>query len=138
MGHGGQVGELLALAAGGDGSDDVDSAEVGLLGVVGDEADHLGGVDAGSGVGHDSDGSKSAADGSPRTGEDGLGLLAAGLTDLHVQVNLAGSYQQALGFDSDVCGSGDLAKGGYSIVLNEQVGRDSGAASGVDSSAVFD
>ncbi|GAG34904.1 unnamed protein product, partial [marine sediment metagenome] len=52
-----------ALAVDAESSDDVDSAEVGLLGVVGDEADHLGGVNAGCGVGHDSDGSKSAADG---------------------------------------------------------------------------
>ena len=106
--------------------------------MVGDEADHLGGVDAGSGVGHDSDGSKSAADGSPRTGEDGLGLLAAGLTKVGMHVNQAGSYQQALGIDGDVGGSGDLAKGGYSVVLDEQVGRDSGAGGGIDDSAVFD
>jgi len=133
-----QVGELLALAVDAESANDVDPAEVGLPGVLGNETDHLRRVDAGSGVGHDSDGSKSAADGSPGAGENGLGLLVAGLTKVGVHVNQAGSYQQALGINGDVGGSRNLAKGGYSIVLDEQVGSSSGSAGGIDDSAILD
>ncbi|GAG34907.1 unnamed protein product [marine sediment metagenome] len=53
-----------------------------------------------------------------------------------MHVNQAGSYQQALGIDGDVCGAGDLAEASYSIVLDEHVGNSGGAAGGIDDSAI--
>ncbi|SIA92430.1 Uncharacterised protein [Mycobacteroides abscessus subsp. abscessus] len=89
-GHRAEGGELLALQALGDGADGTHLDPVGLLA----QAQHL--VDdgcrilRGCRVGHRVDGRVAADRGRSRTGEDGLGVLAAGLAQVGVDVDEAG------------------------------------------------
>ncbi len=100
--HGAELGELLALQADGDGADRLDVAVAGLLAQPPDLLDHTGGVGHREGVGHRVDGGEAALGGGAGAGEDGLGVLTAGLAQVGVQVDQAGQDDQPGGVDLDV------------------------------------
>lgn len=97
--HGAEFGELLPLQADGDGADGLHVAVAGLLAEPVDLLDDTGGVGDRVGVGHGEDGRESAGGGGTGAGEDGLGVLAAGLAQMGVQVDEAGQQDPALGLD---------------------------------------
>ena len=93
--HGAQLGELLALQADGDGADRLHVAVAGLPAEPPDLLDDAGGVGDREGVGHGVHGGVAAAGGGPGAGEHGLGVLAAGLAQVGVQVDEAGQQDPA-------------------------------------------
>ncbi len=100
--HRAELGELLALQADGDGADRLHVAVAGGLTEPPDLLDHAGGVGHREGVGHRVDGGETAPGRGLGTGEDRLGVLAAGLAQVGVQVHQAGQHDQAVGVDVDV------------------------------------
>ncbi len=97
--HGAQFGELLALQADGDRADGLHVAVAGLPAEPPDLLDHAGGVGDGEGVGHGVHGGEAADGRRPGAGEDGLGVLAAGLAQMGVEVDQAGQQDPPLGLD---------------------------------------
>ena len=98
-GHRAERGELLAFQALGDGTDGTHLDPVGLFA----QAQHLvndgGRVLCGRRVGHRVDGRVAADRGRSRTCENGLGVLAARLAQVGVNVDEAGKGDQAFGVD---------------------------------------
>ena len=95
VGHGAELGELLALQADGDGADGLHVAVAGLPAEPPDLLDDAGGVGDREGVGHGVHGGVAADGGGPGAGQDGLGVLAAGLAQVGVQVDQAGQQDLA-------------------------------------------
>ncbi len=100
--HRAELGELLALQADGDGADRLHVAVAGGLAEPPDLLDHARGVRDGEGVGHRVDGGEAAPGRRLGAGQHGLGVLAAGLAQVGVQVHQAGQDDQAVGVDVDV------------------------------------
>ena len=99
VGHGAELGELLPPEPDRDGADGLDVAVAGLAPEPPDLLDDAGGVGDGVGVGHRVDGGEAAERGRAGAGLDGLGVLAAGLAQVRVQVDEAGQRDQAVGVD---------------------------------------
>lgn len=97
--HGAELGELLALQADSDGADRLHVAVAGLLAEPPDLLDDTGGVGDREGVGHGMHGGEATDGRRLRPGEDGLGVLAAGLAQVGVEVDQAGQQDLALGLD---------------------------------------
>ena len=97
--HRAQLGELLALQADGDGADRLHVAVAGLPAEPPDLLDDAGGVGDREGVGHGVDGGVAAEGGGAGAGEDGLGVLAAGLAQVGVEVDQAGQQDLPVGVD---------------------------------------
>ena len=94
-----ELGEALALEAHGDRADGADGAPAGGLAAHRDLLDHARGVRDGGRVGHGVHGGEAAAGGGAGAGLDGLGLLAAGLAQVGVEVDQTGEDHAALGVD---------------------------------------
>ena len=99
VGHRAELGELLALQADGDGADRLHVAVAGLPAEPPDLLDHAGGVGDREGVGHGVHGGEAADGGRAGAGQHGLGVLAAGLAQVGVQVDQAGQQDLAVGLD---------------------------------------
>ena len=99
VGHRAELGEPLAGQPDGDRADRVDVAVAGLAAEPPDLLDDAGGVGDRVGVGHRVDGGEAAQRGGPGAGLDGLGVLAARLAQVGVQVDQAGQRDQAVGVD---------------------------------------
>ncbi|BFO19876.1 hypothetical protein SHKM778_62640 [Streptomyces sp. KM77-8] len=97
--HGAQLGELGPFQADGDGADGLHVAVAGLLAEPPDLLDHAGGVGHREGVGHGEDAGVAAARRRAGAGQDGLGVLAAGLAQMGVQVDQARQEHLAAGLD---------------------------------------
>ena len=111
VGHRAELGQLLAAQADGDRADRVDVAVAGLAAEAPDLLDDAGGVGDRVGVGHRVHGGEAAERGGPGAGLDGLGVLAAGLAQVGVQVDQAGQRDQPVGVDDrrrPVSGGADL------------------------------
>ena len=99
-GHRPQGRELLALQPLGDGSDGANLDPVGRLTQVQHLVDDRGGVLRGRRVGHRVHCRVASRSGRACAGKDGLGVLAARLTQVRVDVDEAGQGDQALGVDN--------------------------------------
>lgn len=97
--HGSELGELLALQADGDGADGLHVAVAGLLAEPPDLLDDTRGVGDREGVGHGVNCGEAADGRGPGAGEHRLGVLAAGLAQVRVQVDEAGQQDLARGLD---------------------------------------
>ncbi len=106
VGHRAQLGQLTALQADGDGADRVHVAVGELAAEPPHLLHHAGGVGDGRGVGHGVHGGVAAAGGGLGAGLDGLGVLAAGLAQVGVQIHEAGQHDRALGVHGVACRSG--------------------------------
>nr|BFE69657.1 hypothetical protein GCM10020092_029580 [Actinoplanes digitatis] len=104
----------------GDGADRLHVDQVGLAAEAPDLLDHAGGVGDGRRVGHREDRRVAAERGGARAGLDGLGVLAAGLAQVGVQVDEAGERDEALGVDHLGAVGGPL---GDHPVGDQQIGR---------------
>ena len=123
VGHRAQLGQLLAVQADGHRADRAHVAVAGLAAEPPDLLDHAGGVGDRLGVGHRVHGGEPAEGGGRRTALDGLGVLAAGLAQVGVQVDQAGQRDQALGVDDlGARGAEPAADLGDRAVLEQQVG----------------
>ena len=98
-GHVGDLGELLAGQPARDRADRPDVDQAGQLAQPGHLLDHLGGVGDRIGVGHRVHRGEPAEGSRGRTGGDRLGVLAAGLAQVGVQVDQAGQQHRAVGLD---------------------------------------
>ena len=98
-GHRAELGHPLAAQPDGDGADRMDVDEPGLLAEPAHVLDDDRGVGDGVGVGHREDGGVAAERGGGRARGDGLGLLAAGLAQVGVQVDEAGQQHEAVGVE---------------------------------------
>lgn len=112
--------ELLAGTVDGDGAGHPHVGETGLATEQHDLTDHCCVVDGRLGVRHGDNGREPAEGGSPRAGLDRLGLLAAGLAQVGVEVDQAGSHHAAPGVEHLVA------------VAGGEVGPDGGDASAAD------
>ncbi|MDF9802525.1 hypothetical protein M2436_001072 [Streptomyces sp. HB372] len=122
--HRAELGELLALQADGDGAHGLHVAVAGLLAEPPDLLDDAGGVGDGEGVGHGVHGGEAADGRGPGAGEDGLGVLAAGLAQMGVQVDQAGQQDLPLGLDHG--GAGGVEAGadlGDGLAVDQDVPR---------------
>ena len=97
--HGAELGELPALQADGDRADGLHVAVAVLLPEPVDLLDHAGGVGDGEGVRHGEDGRVAAGGRGARAGQHGLGVLAARLAQMRVQVDQARQQHLAVGLD---------------------------------------
>ena len=95
VGHRAELGEPLALQPDGDRADRVDVAVARLAAEPPDLLDDAGGVGDRVGVGHRVHRGEAAQRGRAGAGLDGLGVLAAGLAQVGVQVDQAGQRDQA-------------------------------------------
>ena len=95
VGHRAELGEPLALEPDGDRADRVDVAVAGLAAEPPDLLDDAGGVGDRLGVGHRVHGGEAAQRGRLGAGLDRLGVLAARLAQVRVQVDQAGQRDQA-------------------------------------------
>ena len=95
VGHRAELGQLLAAQPDGHRPDRVDVAVAGLAAQPPDLLDDAGGVGDRLGVGHRVHGGEAAQRGRLGAGLDGLGVLAAGLAQVGVQVDQAGQRDQA-------------------------------------------
>ena len=124
VGHRAELGQPLAGQAHGDRADREHVAVPGLAAQPPDLLDHAGGVGDRVGVGHGVHGGEAAEGGGPGAGVDGLGVLAARLAQVGVQVDQARQGDQAAGVDHH--GPGDRAQGpgvGDDAVAQEEVLR---------------
>ena len=99
VGHRAQLGELLAGQPDGDRADRLHVDQAGLPAEPPHLLDHAGGVGDRGGVRHRADRGVAAERGGPGAGLDGLGVLAARLAQVGVQVDQAGQGDQAVGVD---------------------------------------
>ncbi len=99
VGHRAELGEPLAAEADGDRADREDVAVPGLAAEPPDLLDDAGGVGDRVGVGHRVHGGEAAERGGARAGLDGLGVLAARLAQVGVQVDQAGQRDEPGGVD---------------------------------------
>ena len=114
--HGAHLGQVLALKALGDGAHGVDVDPAGLAAEAQDLLDDAGVVLHGVGVGHGEHGRVPADGGGAGSGEDGLGVLAAGLAQVGVDVDQARQSDEA----------GGVVAGGAGGRLGGGVGADRG------------
>ncbi len=104
--HEAELGELGALEALGHGADRHDLGEAAGATEVEHPLGGLGRVGDGARVGHGEDGGEAARGRGRGPGGDGLGVLAAGLAQVHVEVDEAGQGDEAVGVEHlDVAGS---------------------------------
>ena len=94
VGHRAELGELLPGQPDGDRTDRVDVAVAALAPEPPDLLDDAGGVGDRIGVRHRVDGGEAAHGGRLGAGEHGLGILAAGLAQVGVQVDQARQHDQ--------------------------------------------
>ena len=99
VGHRAELGEPLARQPDGDRADREDVAVAGLAAQPPDLLDDAGGVGDRVGVGHRVHGGEAAQRRGLGAGLDGLGVLAARLAQVGVQVDQAGQRDQAVGVD---------------------------------------
>jgi hypothetical protein len=99
VGHRAQLGQPLAAQADGDRAYREHVAVPGLAAQPPDLLHHAGGVGDRVGVGHRVHGGEPAQRGGQRPGLHGLGVLAAGLAQVGVQVHQAGQRHQAVGVE---------------------------------------
>ena len=99
VGHRAELGELLAGQPDGDGADRVDVAVAALAAEPPDLLDDAGGVGDRVGVGHRVHGGEAAHRRRLGAGEHGLGVLAARLAQVGVEVDQTGQGDQARGVD---------------------------------------
>ena len=99
VGHRAELGQPLALQPDGDRADRDDVDQPGLLAEPPDLLDDAGGVGDRVGVGHRVHGGEPAQRRGAAAGLDGLGVLAAGLAQVGVQVDQAGQRDQPGGVD---------------------------------------
>ena len=122
--HEPELGELGTREALGHGADRHDLGQAAGAAEVEHALGGLGRVGDGARVGHGEDRRVAARRSGCRAAGDGLGVLAAGLAQVHVEVDEAGQGDEAVGvehLDSPVATHGaDLAD---DAVLDEQVGR---------------
>ena len=97
--HQAELGELGALEALGDRADRHDVDQPGGQAEVEDPLGGLGGVGDRGGVGHGEHRRVATDRRGPRAGRDGLGVLAARLAQVGVQVDEAGQQGEAVGVD---------------------------------------
>lgn len=97
--HRAELGELLALQADGDGADGLHVAVAVLAAQAPDLLDDARGVGDREGVGHGEHRGVAAARGGPGAGQDGLGVLAARLAQMGVEVDQAGEQDLPVGLD---------------------------------------
>ena len=97
--HQPELGELLAAETAGDRADRLDVDESGLAAELPDAGGGLGGVGDGTRVGHREDRRVTAERGGLRAGEHGLGVLAAGLAQVGVQVDEPGQRDESVGVE---------------------------------------
>ena len=97
--HQAELGELLAAEPAGDRADGLHVDEAGRAAEVVHPLGGLGGVGDRAGVGHGQHGGEAADGGGLRAGEDRLGVLAAGLAQVGVQVDEAGQRDEPVGVD---------------------------------------
>jgi hypothetical protein len=114
-----RLGQVLAGQPDGDRADRLHVDQPGLAAQPPDLLDHAGGVGDRRGVGHRADRGVPAHRGRPRAGLHGLGILAAGLAQVRVQVDQAGQRHEAARVDRLVGRAGV----GHDPVAQEQVGR---------------
>ena len=117
------LGQLLALAALGDGADGKD---VGVAGALGLEEDELGGglaVEGRLGVGHAGDRRDAAGQRRRGAGGDGLVLLAARLAQVDVHVDQAGADDLARGVEGRGRPAAAAAGRGRGCARRESTGR---------------
>ncbi len=120
--HGAELGELLALQADGDGADGLHVAVAGLLAEPPDLLDDTGGVGDREGVGHGVHGGEAADRRGLGAGQDGLGVLAAGLAQVGVEVDEAGQQDLARRLDhGGVAGFEPGADRGDGLAVDEDV-----------------
>ena len=123
VGHGAELGQPLAAQADGHRPDRDDVDQAGLLAQPPHLLDDAGGVGDRVGVGHRVDGGEAAEGGGAAAGLDGLGVLAARLAQVGVQVDQPGQRDEPAGVDDLGAGRGQaLADGGDAAVLHQQVG----------------
>jgi hypothetical protein len=122
IGHCAQLGQCRAGQAASDRTDRGHVAVAGGAPEVEDLLDDTGGVGDGVGVGHRVDGGESAQGCGGGAGRDGLGVLAAGLAQVGVQVDPARQRDEAARVQ-DVGAAQAGAEAGDDPVLDEQIGR---------------
>ena len=99
LGHRAELGELLPTQADRDGADGVDITVTGVLTEPPDLLDDTGDVGNRLGVGHRVHGGEATERGCERAGLDRLGVLAAGLAQVGVQVDETGQRDQPAGVE---------------------------------------
>ena len=107
----------------GDRADRPHVAVAGRLAEVPDLLDHTGRVGDRVGVGHRVDRGEATACGRARAGLDRLGVLAAGLAQVGVQVDQAGQGDQPVGVDRCTASWGVVPGSAITPSLQDQVGR---------------
>ncbi len=121
VGHRADLGEALAGEADRDRADGLDVGVPGGAAERGDLLDDPGGVGDGVGVGHGAHGRVAALGGGAGAGADGLGVLAAGLAQVGVEVDQAGQEHQAVGVDDLGSGGAGGADLGDAALADEDV-----------------
>ena len=99
VGHGAELGEPGAGQPDRDRADRLDVAVPGRPAQAPDLLDHPGGIGDRIGIGHGVHGGVAAERGRPGAGLDRLGVLAARLAQVRVQVDQAGQGDQAVGVE---------------------------------------
>ena len=121
--HEAELGELGALEALGHGADRHDLGQAAGAAEVEHALGGLGRVGDGARVGHGEDRGVAARRSGGRAGGDGLGVLAAGLAQVHVEVDEAGQGDEAVGVEHlEVAARTHRADLADDAVLDEQVG----------------
>ena len=124
VGHRAELGEPLALQPDGDRADREHVAVPGLAAEPPDLLHDAGGVGDRVGVGHRVHGGEPAERRGLGAGVDGLGVLAAGLAQVRVQVDQAGQRDEPVGVhDLGAVGVEAGADPGDDTVRQQQVGR---------------
>ena len=103
--------------------------------------DPLGAIDYGRGVGHGADRGEASSSGGGGAGGDGLFVALTGLAQVYVEVDEAGSNDEAagvkflLGAAADLVGRGDF---GDAAVVQQDIHGGVDLRGGVDEVAAFD